>query len=183
VQFLVGGLTGVMVASPPLDYHLNNSYFVVAHFHYTLFAGSAFGMFAGLYHWWPKFTGYLLRDRLGKVHFWILVVGTHLTFFPMFIVGQEGMTRRIADYPADAGWGTLNLIETVGAFLIALAILVFLVNVLISMRRRIPAGPDPWDGQTLEWATSSPPPRDNFEGPLPPIRSYAPLYDLKEQTA
>ncbi len=183
IQFLVGGLTGVIVASPPLDYHLNNSYFVVAHFHYTLFAGSAFGMFAGLYYWWPKFTGYLLRDGLGKVHFWILVVGTHLTFFPMFIVGQEGMTRRIADYPADAGWGTLNLIETVGAFLIALAVLVFAVNVLISRRRRIPAGPDPWDGQTLEWATSSPPPRDNFDGPLPPIRSYAPLYDLKEQNA
>jgi cytochrome c oxidase subunit 1 len=183
IQFLIGGLTGVIVASPPLDYQLNNSYFVGAHFHYTLFAGSAFGMFAGLYYWWPKFTGYMLGERLGKWQFWILALGTHLTFFPMFIVGEEGMTRRIANYPASSGWGTPNLIETVGAFVIALAILLFLINVHVSRRRRVAAGPDPWDGQTLEWATSSPPPTENFPGPLPPILSYAPLLDAKEHRA
>jgi cytochrome c oxidase subunit 1 len=183
VQFLVGGLTGVMVASPALDYHLNNSYFVVAHFHYTLFAGSAFGLFAGLYLWWPKFTGYLLREGLGKLHFWLLVLGTNLTFLPMFFLGEQGMTRRIADYPADTGWETLNVLETIGAFVIALAVAVFLVNVAISARRRVPAGADPWDGQTLEWATSSPPPPHNFDVALPPVKSYAPLFDLKEGKA
>jgi cytochrome c oxidase subunit 1 len=183
VQFLVGGLTGVMVASPPLDYHLNNSYFIVAHFHYTLFAGSAFGLFAGLYLWWPKLTGYLLREGLGRLHFWLLVLGTNLTFLPMFWLGEDGMTRRVADYPSDAGWSTLNLLETIGAFVIALAIGVFLVNVVVSTRRRVPAGPDPWDGQTLEWATSSPPPPHNFDVALPPVRSYAPLFDLKEHRA
>jgi cytochrome c oxidase subunit 1 len=183
IQFLVGGLTGVIVASPPLDYHLNNSYFIVAHFHYTLFAGSAFGMFAGLYLWWPKFTGYMLREGLGKVHFWLLVLGTHLTFFPMFILGDEGMTRRIANYPASEGWGTLNLLETVGAGIIALAVLVFLINVAVSARHRVAAGPNPWDGPSLEWATSSPPPPENFRGALPPVLSYAPLYDLREDKA
>ncbi|HVW18918.1 MAG TPA: cbb3-type cytochrome c oxidase subunit I, partial [Solirubrobacteraceae bacterium] len=176
VQFLVGGLTGVWVASPPLDYHANNSYFVVAHFHYTLFAGSAFGMFAGLYYWWPKITGVLLREGLGRVHFWLLVVGTNLTFLPMFWLGQEGMARRVADYPRSTGWGTLNLLETIGSFVIALAVAVFLINVWLSMRRdRRPAGPDPWDAFTLEWATSSPPPAHNFDA-LPAVRSYAPLW-------
>ncbi|UGS38368.1 cytochrome c oxidase subunit I [Capillimicrobium parvum] len=180
VQFLVGGLTGIWVASPPLDYHANNSYFLVAHFHYTLFAGSAFGLFAALYFWWPKFTGVMLRDRLGQIHFWLLVVGTNATFFPMFLLGQDGMTRRIADYPSSEGWGALNLVSTIGAFVIALAVLVFVVNVVVSTRARRPAGPDPWDGQTLEWATTSPPPPHNFDA-LPPVRSYAPLLDLKHE--
>jgi cytochrome c oxidase subunit 1 len=182
VQFLVGGLTGIWVASPPLDYHANNSYFVVAHFHYTLFAGSAFGLFAALYYWWPKVTGVLLRDGLGKVHFWLLVVGTNLTFFPMFVLGQDGMTRRIADYPRSKGWGGLNLLSTIGSYCIALAVLAFLLNVAVSMRRRRVAGPDPWGGQTLEWATTSPPPPRNFEL-VPPVRSYAPLLDLAEAEA
>ncbi len=179
VQFLIGGLTGIWVASPPLDYHANNSYFVVAHFHYTLFAGSAFGLFAALYYWWPKVTGTLLRDGLGRLHFGALVIGTNLAFFPMFLLGQDGMTRRIADYPSREGWGTLNLLSTIGAFLIAVGIAAFLVNVAVSLRARRPAGDDPWDGQTLEWATSSPPPRDNFVA-LPPVRSYAPLLDRKQ---
>ena len=182
VQFLVGGLTGIWLASPPLDYHANNSYFVVAHFHYTLFAGSAFGLFAALYYWWPKITGTLLREGLGKVHFWLLVIGTNVTFLPMFFLGQDGMTRRVADYPASMGWGTLNLISTCGAFVIGLAVAVFLVNVAVSLRRRRPAGDDPWGGQTLEWATSSPPPPHNFDV-LPPVRSYAPLLDLKHAEA
>jgi cytochrome c oxidase subunit I len=180
VQFLIGGLTGVIVASPPLDYHLNMSYFVVAHFHYTIFAGSAFGLFGGIYYWFPKVTGAMLREHLGKVHFVLMAIGTNLTFFPMFILGEEGMTRRIAAYPRSSGWLALNQVETAGAFLIALATAIFLANVAIALRRRVPAGDDPWQAQTLEWATTSPPPRLNFRS-LPPIRSYAPLLDLRIQ--
>jgi cytochrome c oxidase subunit I len=183
VQFLIGGVTGIFVASPPLDYHVNDTYFVVAHFHYTLFAGSVFGLFAAVYYWFPKWTGAFLREGLGRVHFWLLAIGTNLTFFPMFILGREGMARRIADYPASTGWGTLNSIETAGAFVIALGVLVFLVNVWLSLRRREEAGPDPWDGHTLEWATSSPPPRHNFEGPLPPVRTFDPLWERKLREA
>jgi cytochrome c oxidase subunit I len=181
VQFLIGGLTGVFVASPVLDYHVNSSYFVIAHFHYTLFAGSVFGFFAGVYHWFPKVTGALLRESLGKLQLAIMIVGTNMTFFPMFILGEDGMSRRISRYPTHPGWGTLNLIESIGAGIIALGILVFLVNVFVSLRRRIPAGPDPWLGHTLEWATPSPPPALNFVAPLPPIRSYAPLLDLRHE--
>ncbi len=179
LQFLIGGLSGIFVASPVLDYHVNDSYFIVAHFHYTLFAGSVFGFFAGVYHWFPKMTGARLREGLGKVHLVLLIIGTNLTFFPMFILGNDGMPRRISRYPTHPGWGTLNLLESIGAGIIALAILVFLINVVVSLRRPVLAGPDPWGGQTLEWATSSPPPPYNFEGPLPPIRSYAPLLDLR----
>jgi cytochrome c oxidase subunit 1 len=179
VQFLIGGLTGVIVASPPLDYGLNMSYFIVAHFHYTIFAGSAFGLFGGIYYWFPKLTGVLLRERLGKLHFLLMVIGTNLTFFPMFILGAEGMTRRIARYPAGTGWQGLNQLETAGSYVIALSVLVFLVNVAISLRRRREAGPDPWQGHTLEWAASSPPPHHNFDA-LPPIRSHSPLLDVRE---
>ena len=119
VQFLVGGLSGIWVASPALDAHANNSYVVVAHFHYTLLAGSIFGFFAGVYHWWPKVTGRLLGERLGRVHLVLFVLGTNLTFAPQFVLGEDGMTRRIADYPADAGWSALNLLSTVGAFFVA----------------------------------------------------------------
>jgi cytochrome c oxidase subunit 1 len=182
VQFLIGGLTGVIVASPPLDYHLNMSYFVVAHFHYTIFAGSAFGLFGGIYYWFPKATGAMLRESLGKLHFVLMVIGTNLTFFPMFVLGAEGMTRRIAAYPPSSGWQGLNELETAGAFLIALSTLLFLVNVTISLRHRVAAGDNPWEAHTLEWATSSPPPRHNFHS-LPPIRSYAPLLDLREEAA
>jgi len=181
VQFLVGGLTGIVLASPPLDYGLNMSYFVVAHFHYTIFAGSAFGLFAGVYYWFPKVTGVLLRERLGKLHFLLMAIGTNLTFFPMFVLGAEGMTRRIADYPSSSGWKSLNELETVGAGVIALSVLAFVVNVVVSLRARQAAGDDPWQGQTLEWATSSPPPRHNFHA-LPPIRSFAPLLDLREDS-
>ncbi|HET9123407.1 MAG TPA: cbb3-type cytochrome c oxidase subunit I [Solirubrobacteraceae bacterium] len=183
LQFLIGGLSGIWVASPPLDYAANDTYFVVAHFHYTLFAGSVFGFFAGVYHWFPKVTGARLREGLGKVHFVLLTIGTNLTFFPMFLVGEAGMPRRIARYPQHPGWQTDNLLETIGAFIIALGVLVFLINVLVSLRRREVAGDDPWEGQTLEWATSSPPPPFNFNRPLPPIRSYAPLLDLRERAA
>jgi cytochrome c oxidase subunit 1 len=177
LQFLVGGLSGIFVGSPPLDYHVHDSYFVVAHLHYVLFAGSFFGLFAGIYYWWPKVTGWMLGDGLGKVQFVLMVIGTNLTFFPMHILGIEGMPRRVADYPRSSGWTGMNLLETIGAFTIALSIVVFLVNVWRSRRVRVAAGPDPWKAQSLEWYTSSPPPRFNFES-LPPIRSYHPVWDL-----
>jgi cytochrome c oxidase subunit 1 len=179
VQFLIGGLTGIILASPPLNYGLNMSYFVVAHFHYTLFAGSALGLFAGAYYWFPKVTGALLSERMGRLHLVLMLIGTNLTFFPMFILGAEGMTRRIARYPASSGWQGVNVLETVGAAVIAASVLVFLWNVVVSLRERRFAGEDPWEGQTLEWATSSPPPRHNFTA-LPPITSFAPLLDLRE---
>ena len=181
VQFLIGGLSGVFTASPVLDYQANDSYFIVAHFHYTLFAGSVFGFFAGVFHWFPKLTGALLRERLGKIQLALMVVGTNMTFFPMFILGAEGMPRRISRYPQHPGWVTLNRIETAGSGIIALGVVVFLANVWISLRHREPAGDDPWQGHTLEWATSSPPPPLNFVAPLPPIRSYAPLLDRRHE--
>jgi cytochrome c oxidase subunit 1 len=176
--FLIGGLTGIIVASPPLDYHLTDSYFYVSHFHYTLFGGSLFGFFAGVYYWFPKVSGVLLRESLGKLQFVLMVIGANLTFFPMLILGFEGMPRRVATYPSR--FTSLNALETSGAFVIALGVLVFLVNVWWSLRRRVPAGNDPFGGPTLEWWTSSPPPRLNYDS-LPPIRSYAPLFDLQEE--
>jgi cytochrome c oxidase subunit 1 len=177
LQFLIGGLTGIFLGSPPLDYHVHDTYFVVAHLHYVLFAGSFFGLFAGIFFWWPKVTGWMLDDRLGKLQFAIMVVGTNLTFFPMHLLGTGGMPRRVADYPPLPGWETLNLLETIGAYLIALGVVVFIVNVWISARARVPAGPNPWgSGMSLEWATSSPPPRFNF-AELPPIRSFHPVWD------
>jgi cytochrome c oxidase subunit 1 len=183
VQFLIGGLTGIFVASPPLDYHVHDSYFVVAHFHYTLFAGSVFGLFAGFYYWWPKVTGTMLREGLGKLHFVLLVVGANVAFLPMFWVGHEGMVRRVADYPARSDFERVNTIETIGAYTIALAMLVFVANLVVSLRRRVPAGDDPWLGHTLEWATTSPPPPDNFRRDLPPVRSHAPLLDARLEEA
>jgi cytochrome c oxidase subunit I len=179
LQFLVGGLTGVIVAAPPLDYHLHDTYFVVAHFHYTLFAGSLFGLFAGVYYWFPKVTGAMLREGLGKLQFVLLVVGSNLTFFPMLLLGQNGMQRRIADYSPSAGFNDLNLLATIGAFTIAAGMVVFIANLVISLRDREPAGDDPWGGHTLEWHTTSPPPRFNFRS-LPPITSFAPLLDKRE---
>jgi cytochrome c oxidase subunit 1 len=181
LQFLIGGLSGIFIASPVLDYHAEDSYIIVAHFHYTLFAGSIFGFFAGVYHWFPKITGALLREWLGKLQWGLMVVGTNMTFGPMFFLGNDGMPRRISRYAQHPGWGTLNLIETIGAGIIALGILVFLINVLVSLRTRRLAGNDPWLGHTLEWATSSPPPPHNFDAALPPIKSYSPLLDLRHE--
>jgi len=178
LQFLIGGVTGIFIGSPTLDYHVHASYFIVAHFHYTLFAGSLFGLFAGIYFWFPKVTGAMLREGLGRLHFALLVVGANLTFFPQFILGNEGMPRRIAHYPASPGWQALNVMSTVGAFVILAAMIVFAANVVVSLRRRVPSGPDPWLGHSLEWATTSPPPRHNFDS-LPPVRSHAPLLDLR----
>ena len=181
VQFLIGGLSGIYVASPPLDYHVHDSYFVVAHFHYTLLAGSVFGLFAGVYYWWPKVTGRLLFERLGRVHFWLFVVGTNLTFIPQFVLGYEGMPRRIADYSPAYGWAGWNTASTVGAGIVALSVVVFIVNVALTSIAGKSAGADPWEAHTLEWATTSPPPRHNFAAALPAIRSNAPLLDLREE--
>jgi cytochrome c oxidase subunit I len=181
-QFLVGGLTGILVANPAIDYHVNNSYFVLGHFHYTLMAGSVFGFFAGFYLWFPKATGIMLGERLGKLHWWGMVAGVNTAFIPFFILGYDGMPRWVATYPAGAGFTTLSLISSIGAGIIGLSMMAFAWNVYSSARRKVPAGPDPWGGQTLEWVTSSPPPRFNFslDYPVPPVRSYAPLLDIRE---
>ncbi len=178
LQFLIGGLTGVFTAAPALDYHVHDSYWVVGHFHYTLFAGSIFAGFAAVYYWFPKWTGAMLRDGLGKLQFGLMVIGTNMTFFPMLLLGIDGMPRRIAAYPVDDGFHGLNIVSSIGSYVIALGILVFLINLFVSLRNREPAGDDPWEGQTLEWATTSPPPRYNFTK-LPKITSYAPLMDKR----
>jgi cytochrome c oxidase subunit I len=176
--FVVGGITGVMLASPALDFQFEDTYFVVAHLHNVLFGGSVFAMFAGLYFWFPKFTGRRLSERLGKVHFWMWVVGFIVTFLPQYQLGADGMPRRYADYPADTGWMLLNLISTVGAFMLAAGILPFLLNVLLALRRPADQPADPWDANSLEWATTSPPPPHNFDS-LPPIRSERPVRDAR----
>ncbi|MHB1592829.1 MAG: cytochrome c oxidase subunit I [Streptosporangiaceae bacterium] len=181
-QFLIGGLSGIMLGTPSIDYAVNNSYFVVAHFHYTLFAGSVFGFFAGVYFWWPKATGYLLNERVGKLHFILLVIGANTAYLPMFFLGLKGMPRWIVSYPASSGFGPLSLISSIGAGVIGIAMMVFLYNVYVSARDRNPAGPDPWGGQSLEWLTSSPPPRFNYSGdyPVPRIRSHTPALDQRQ---
>ena len=179
-MFIIGGLSGVMHASPPVDTHQQDSYFVVAHLHYVLFGGSIFGLFAGIYYWFPKISGRLLGEGLGKVHFWLMFAGFNLTFFPMHFLGVDGMPRRIYTYDAAMGWGTWNLVSTIGAFLIAVSILVFVVNFLRSVRSGERAGDDPWDGRTLEWATSSPPPPYNFAG-VPVVRWRDPVWAEKRR--
>ena len=178
MNFLLGGVTGVMVASPPLDFHAQDSYFVVAHFHYTIGGGSLFALFAALYYWWPKVFGWRLGERLGKINFWLTFAGFNLTFLPMFFMGLFGMPRRVYTYPDAGALPLLNAVATVGAYLMLLGAAVLVANVVVSARRRDPAGDNPWHGYTLEWATSSPPPEHNFDR-LPPIRSARPLYDVE----
>ena len=177
-QFLVAGLTGIMLAVAPFNWQLTDSYFVVAHFHYTLVGGFLFGMFAGFYYWYPKALGRLLDRRLGLWHFWLFVVGFHLTFDTMHFPGLLGMPRRIFTYDAGRGWETLNFITSLGALLQAAGVLCLVVNVLRSLKKGEAAGADPWYAWTLEWATTSPPPEYNFETP-PVVRSRRPLWDLK----
>jgi cytochrome c oxidase subunit 1 len=176
--FLIGGINGAFLASVPVDYHVHATYFIVAHIHYVLFGGSIMGIFAGLYYWWPKMFGRKLNEGLGKIHFVGIFIGMNLTFFPMHLLGLSGMPRRIADYSATAGWNDLNLLATIGGFTIAASMLPFLWNVFITLRGGEPAGDDPWEGNTLEWATSSPPPPYNFDH-LPPIRSERPVFDRR----
>ncbi|SMF21467.1 cytochrome c oxidase subunit I [Streptomyces sp. Amel2xC10] len=180
VTFLFGGLTGVILASPPMDFHVSDSYFVVAHFHYVVFGTVVFAVFGGFHFWWPKFTGKLLDERLGKVHFWTLFVGFHLTFLVQHWLGAEGMPRRYADYLAADGFTALNTVSTIGAFLLGISTLPFLYNVWKTARYgRMVEVDDPWGyGRSLEWATSCPPPRHNFTA-LPKIRSESPAFDLR----
>jgi len=166
------------VASPPIDYAVHDTYYVVAHFHYTLFGGSVFAIFAGFYYWIPKMSGRMMREGLGKLHFWLMLIGFNLTFFPMHQLGLDGMQRRIPDYLPESGFDTLNALATVGSGILALSILVFIVNFVVSMRKGEAAGDDPWEANTLEWATSSPPPHHNFTA-LPPIRSERPVFDAR----
>ncbi|MFD7664644.1 cytochrome c oxidase subunit I [Streptomyces sp. NPDC059788] len=179
VSFLFGGLTGVILASPPLDFHVTDTYFVVAHFHYVVFGTVVFATFAGFYFWWPKFTGKMLDERLGKVHFWTLFTGFHTTFLVQHWLGVEGMPRRIADYLAADGFTVLNTLSTIGAFLLGLSTLPFLYNVWRTTKYGTKvAADDPWGyGRSLEWATSCPPPRHNFLT-IPRIRSESPAFDL-----
>ncbi len=178
VTFLFGGLTGVILASPPLDFQLNDSYFVVAHFHYVVFGTVVFAMFAGFYFWWPKITGRMLDERLGKIHFWLLFVGFHTTFMVQHWLGAEGMPRRYADYKPTDGFTTLNEVSSIGAFILGASTLPFLYNVWKSRQGPKVLVDDPWGwGRSLEWATSCPPPRHNFAA-LPRIRSESPAFDL-----
>jgi cytochrome c oxidase subunit 1 len=177
-QFLVAGLTGIMLSAAPLDWQLGNSYFVVAHFHYVIVGGILFTIFGAFYYWFPKVTGRMLSEPLGRLHFWLFVIGFHLTFDFMHVPGLLGMPRRIYTYEADRGWGIWNLIVTAGVVFQAAGILVFLINLIRSYRVGAMAGNDPWDAWTLEWTTTSPPPEYNFAS-LPAVKSRRPLWDIK----
>jgi cytochrome c oxidase subunit 1 len=177
-QFLCAGLTGIMLAVAPFNWQVTDSYFVVAHFHFVLVGSLMFTIFGAIYYWFPKVTGRLLSERLGRWHFWLFVIGFNLTFLPMHWAGMLGMPRRIYTYPADRGWDFWNLISSLGVPFQAAAVLIFVINVAISLRRGPPAGSDPWDAWTLEWATASPPPPYNFET-APVVESRRPLWDLK----
>ncbi|HEU4673903.1 MAG TPA: cytochrome c oxidase subunit I [Candidatus Limnocylindrales bacterium] len=174
--FTIGGITGVMVASPPLDFQFQDTYFVVAHFHNVIIGGTVFGIFSGLFFWFPKMSGRRLDERLGRIAWACWIVGFTLTFIPQYVLGAEGMPRRIADYDPATGWGSLNLLSTAGAILLGLGTIPIVVAVVAALRRPPDAGPDPWEGNSLEWATSSPPPHHNFVS-LPPIRSERPVFD------
>jgi cytochrome c oxidase subunit I len=177
-QFLIAGLTGIMLAAAPFNWQLSNSYFVIAHFHYVILGGIVMAVFAGAYYWYPKVTGKLLNETLGKWHFWLFVIGFHLTFDFMHIPGILGMPRRIYTYDASRGWEMWNLIVSIGVIFQILGILFWVINLLWTHYRGAAAGPDPWDAWTLEWHTTSPPPDYNF-AELPVVRSRRPLWDLK----
>ncbi|KIH96685.1 cytochrome C oxidase subunit I [Streptomonospora alba] len=179
VTFLFGGLTGVLLASPPIDFHVTDSYFVVAHFHYVVFGTVVFAMFAGFYFWWPKFTGKMLNETLGKVHFWLLFLGFHGTFLVQHWLGAEGFPRRYADYLASDGFTGLNIVSSVSSFVLGASTLIFFWNMWVTHRNAATVTvDDPWEyGCSLEWATSCPPPRHNFTS-LPRIRSERPAFDL-----
>ncbi|MBA3407449.1 MAG: cytochrome c oxidase subunit I [Solirubrobacterales bacterium] len=178
--FVIGGITGIFLAVFPVDWQLTDTYFVVAHMHYVAFGGSAFAMFSALYFWFPKLTGRMLSESLGKVSFWLTLIGFHTTFLVQHSAGLSGMPRRVFEYQSDSGWQVYNLISTVGAFIIALAVAVTLFNVVRALKVGAPAGPDPWKANTLEWFTTSPPPEHNFDA-VPRVRSVEPMKDYRRQ--
>lgn len=178
--FVLGGVTGVMFPAVPFDQQVTDTYFVVAHFHYVLVGGAIFPAFGGFYYWFPKFFGRMLDERLGKINFWLFFIGFNLTFFPMHILGLIGMPRRVYTYLPGLGWDGLNLLSTIGAFIIALSVVVLIANVIQSLRKGEKAGDNPWDGSSLEWATASPPPAYNFAR-IPIVRSRVPLWDSREK--
>jgi cytochrome c oxidase subunit 1 len=173
--FIVGGLTGVMLASVPLDRQVHDTFFVVAHFHYVLIGGSIFPLLGAVHFWFPKFTGRMLSEALGKTAFWLLFAGFNLTFFPMHLLGLEGMPRRVYTYPTAMGWGGMNLLASIGAAVMAVSLLLYLINVIVSLRAGALAGDNPWASGTLEWGTTSPPPPFNF-APQPAVAGHEPLW-------
>jgi cytochrome c oxidase subunit 1 len=176
--FTIGGLSGMMHAASPVDMQHTDTYFIVAHLHYVLFGGSIFGILAGVYYWWPKLTGRILNERLGKIHWFLAFLGFNLTFGPMHVLGNDGMPRRVYTYVSGQGWDGWNLVATGGAYLTALSFLLFAYIVLKGMRGEKSAGDDPWDGATLEWATTSPPAVHNFDS-TPVVGSNRPVWDGK----
>ncbi len=178
--FIIGGITGIFLATFPVDWQLNDTYFVVAHFHYVLMGGAVFSIFAGLYYWYPKMTGRLMSEPLGKLSFWVMFIGFNLTFFVQHALGLSGMPRRVYTYQPGLGWSTYNLISTIGSYILALGILLTIINVVRSLKAGKIAGPDPWKGNTLEWFTSSPPPVNNFDV-IPRVRSVEPMRDIRRQ--
>jgi cytochrome c oxidase subunit 1 len=180
--FVIGGITGIMLAVFPVDWQLTDTYFVVAHMHYVLFGGAVFGFFAGLYYWFPKMSGRMLSETLGKWSFWLMLVGFNVAFLIQHVLGLDGMPRRIDRYTSNTGWQWENVVSTIGSFILAAGVLVTLVNVILSVKRGKKAGNDPWQGNTLEWFTTSPPPENNFDV-VPRVRSASPMQDIRRQVA